>query len=72
MEGSGEDLRRVYESIAAVWKFMREFLTRPDNGDQLWQDLYDASYHGHDQFTARLFAAAIIEIERLKKCGNES
>ena len=46
---------------------MKKYLT-VDEID--WQDLYDNSYHGHDEFTARIFAAGIKELERLK-CTKE-
>lgn len=49
---------------------MKTFLIRPVD-ETYWSDLIDQSYHGSDEFTAKLYVAAILEIERAKKCTNE-
>ena len=70
-----EQLKSYHHSINSLWIFMKEFLTRTDNEtdpDTYWQELVDKSYQGKDKFTAKIFVAAILEIERVKKCTNES
>ena len=43
---------------------MRKYLT----ADEIdWKALIDDSYHGDDDFTARIYAVAIKEIERCTK-----
>ena len=63
-------LREYHATIAGLWKFMKEYLTRTDNKtdpDKYWADLVDNSYHGPDEFKAKIYVAAIREIERAKK-----
>lgn len=63
-----EEAKKEYNKVMMMWQFMKTFLLRDAEADpdQYWQDLVDQSYHGHDEFTARIFAAAIIEIKRIK------
>lgn len=64
MGSSEERINRIYQSIASLWKFMRKYLTADEIN---WQELVDESYHGDDEFTAKIYVAAIREIERAKK-----
>ena len=64
MGRSEERIAELYRSITGLWKFMRKYLT----AEQIdWKELVANSYHGDDEFTARIYVAAIREIERCKK-----
>ena len=66
MGTSKEYVIGIHNTITDLWKYMKTFLLRPVD-ETYWQDLYDQSYHGKDEFTARMYTAAIKEIERIKK-----
>ena len=61
MGGSKDDLRRIYDAITGLWVWVR------DTWDSDWETRIEKSYHGDDEFTARIYVAAIRELERVKK-----
>lgn len=75
---SEEKLKEYHDDVVVLWKFMKEFLIRTDNEtdpDKYWGDVvarFREYGHGKGEFLNTILVRGIRELERIKKCTNES